>query len=208
MQELAKSTRAQVDQREMEKNLDIEKIIRDHLATIELLDDQIPAIEDAAVRLEECLESGGKICWIGNGGSAADCQHLAAELVGRYTRERQGLASIALTTDTSALTAIGNDYGYDRIFARQIEALCTARDSVVGISTSGDSANVLEGIRVANELGAFTLGLAGGSGGKLAELADKCLIVSSSSTARVQEAHILIGHILCDWLEERSVARV
>lgn len=145
---------------------------------------------------------------MGNGGSAADSQHLAAELVGRYKRERRGLASLALTTDTSALTAVGNDYGYDRVFARQIEALCTAKDAVVGISTSGNSANVLEGVRKANELGAFTLGLAGGSGGKLAELADKCLTVPSRSTARVQEAHILIGHILCDWLEEQSVTRV
>lgn len=161
----------------------------------------VPQIQRVAERMVATLRQGGVIYWLGNGGSAADCQHLAAELVGRYTRERRGLASVALTTDTSILTAVGNDYGYDTIFARQVEALCRPGDLVVGITTSGNSPNVLLAMTRARELGAFTVGLAGRDGGRLKEGVDECLIVSSPVTARVQEGHILIGHILCDLVE-------
>lgn len=151
----------------------------------------------------DCLARGGRIFWLGNGGSAADCQHLAAELVGRFERERKGLASIALTTDTSALTAIANDCGFDQVFARQVEALCRPGDLVVGISTSGNSRNVLEAIRTAVSKKIRTVGLSGRDGGKLTAEADICLVVASNNTARIQEAHILIGHILCDLAERR-----
>jgi D-sedoheptulose 7-phosphate isomerase len=148
---------------------------------------------------------GGKIFWMGNGGSAADSQHLAAELVARFARERRALASIALTADSSILTAVANDYSFDRVFGRQLEALCHSNDVVVGISTSGNSENVVFGVRTAKRLGAFTVALTGSGGGRLAREADASLVVSSSVTARIQEAHILIGHILCDWIETAGV---
>ena len=188
--------------------IDISNTLREHTEVIQALAALQPDIERLARRMSACLQEGGKICWMGNGGSAADSQHLAAELVGRFTRERQGLASIALTTDTSILTAVGNDYGYEAVFARQVEALCTARDVVVGISTSGNSPNVLRALEVAQELGAYTVGLTGGDGGQMAECADQCLIVPSRTTARIQEAHLLIGHILCDWVEAAHMTQV
>ena len=149
----------------------------------------------------EALQNGGKICFMGNGGSAADSQHLAAELVGRFQMERGGMASIAFTTDTSILTAVANDYGYDEIFARQVEALCSPNDVVVGLSTSGNSNNVLKGIHKAKEMGIFTVGLAGKDGGQLKEEADLAFVVPSPKAARVQEAHIFIGHSLCEVIE-------
>jgi len=138
---------------------------------------------------------------MGNGGSAADSQHIAAEIVGRFKKERRGLAAIALTTDTSIITSVGNDFGYDYIFARQIEALCRPEDVVIGITTSGNSKNIVAAIEEANKLGAITIGLTGGTGGKLTALCKHNLIMPSSETARVQEAHIFIGHSLCDLLE-------
>ena len=131
--------------------------------------------------------------WCGNGGSAADCQHLAAELVGRFRRERKGLPSIAFTTDSSVLTSIGNDYGYDHMFARQVEALCRPGDLLVGISTSGNSPNVCAAISKAREIGTYTFAMTGESGGRLATVADISLQVPSSHTARVRESHILVG---------------
>lgn len=154
-------------------------------------------------RFVDCLAAGGTVFWLGNGGSAADSQHLAAELVGRYEGvDRRGLASLALTTDTSVLTSVGNDYGFEAIFARQIEALCGAGDVVVAISTSGNSANVLAAVEAARACGATTVGLCGGDGGELAGQADLAIVVPSDSPARVQEAHILIGHIWCDYVDE------
>jgi D-sedoheptulose 7-phosphate isomerase len=138
---------------------------------------------------------------MGNGGSAADCQHLAAELVGRFERERRGLASMALTTDTSILTSVGNDYGFEHIFARQVDALCGREDLLIGLSTSGNSRNVLAALDVAAGIGTFRAGLSGGTGGRLREATDLCLVVPSANTARIQEAHILIGHMLCDLVE-------
>ena len=182
--------------------IDIQATIKSHLEAI----GHLPAIEaqigQAAEALVDRLRKGGKVLWMGNGGSAADSQHMAAELVGRYNRERGGLASIALTTDSSILTSIANDYGFETIFTRQIEALCRPSDAVIGISTSGNSANVISAIAKAREIGAFTIGLAGRDGGQLATAAELCITIPVDSTARIQEAHVLIGHILCDWVEE------
>jgi D-sedoheptulose 7-phosphate isomerase len=183
----------------------IRMAIDEHLQVVAALDALIPDIERVAAAMISCLRSGGKILWMGNGGSAADSQHLAAELVGRFRRERRGLASIALTVDSSILTAIGNDYGFDSVFERQVEALCRSGDVVVGITTSGNSPNILGAMRKARRLGAVTVGLTGGSGGALMAESDLCLVVPSGITARVQEAHILIGHVVCDRVEEALV---
>ena len=177
-----------------------------HAETIARLDGLIPDIARLAELVKASLANGGKIFWCGNGGSAADSQHMAAELVGRFQKERRGLASIALTTDTSILTSVGNDYGYDYVFARQIEALCRREDLLIGISTSGNSANVLHAIEAAKTLGATTVAWTGEGGGKLASIADLTLAVPSRVTARVQEAHILIGHILCDLIDHAYAA--
>ena len=182
--------------------INIPSIIAEHRAAVDSVESLIPAIKQLAERLTGCLRQGGKILFMGNGGSAADAQHLAAELIGRFTRERRALPAIALTTDTSIMTALANDYDFDRIFARQVEGLCRKEDAVVGISTSGNSANVLAALDKAREIGAHTVGLAGGSGGRLPAAVDTCLIVPSRVTARIQEVHILIGHILCDWIED------
>ncbi len=172
-----------------------------HQTLIARLDPLVPAIQSVGERLRTCLQNGGKILLMGNGGSAADCQHIAAEIVGRYKRERKGLPAIALTTDSSILTSVGNDYGFEHIFSRQIEALCNEGDVVIGISTSGNSANIVAGIETARSLGAHTVGLTGAGGGRLASLCDTTLAMPSGDTPRVQEAHILIGHILCDLIE-------
>lgn len=182
-------------------NAIIHNAINAHLVVIAQLEMLTPQIETFSQKMLECLNSGGKIVWMGNGGSAADSQHLAAEIVVRYETDRRGLASMALTTDTSILTAAGNDYGFEYVYSRQVEALCSAKDMVVGISTSGNSANVLRAITAAKALGAYTVGMTGNRGGKLAALCDLTIAVPSSVTARVQEAHILIGHILCEMLD-------
>lgn len=155
--------------------------------------------------VSECLQAlrtGNKIVLFGNGGSAADAQHIATELTVRFKENRGALSAVALTTDTSALTAIGNDFGFDHIFSRQVEALCNKGDVAVGISTSGNSENVLQGLRAARERGAVTIGLGGGDGGRMKDLADYSIIVPSTMTARIQEMHILIGHMLCGALEQ------
>lgn len=181
---------------------DIDHTINEHLEVVEGIRPLVPALAEVARQMTVCLQSGGKLLFMGNGGSAADSQHLAAEFVGRFSRERGGLAAIALTTDNSILTAVANDYGFERVFSRQIDALCQPGDVVVAISTSGNSANVLEAVRLARERGALTVGFAGGDGGALRAQAEICLVVPSGVTARVQEAHILMGHILCDRVEE------
>lgn len=181
--------------------IDVGKVIADHLEVTSQLPQLRPQIEEIAARMTSVVLSGGKVFWMGNGGSAADSQHLAAELVGRFARERRALASIALTTDSSILTAVANDYSFDEVFGRQLEAQCDSNDVVVGISTSGNSENVISGVRTAKALGAFTVVLTGQGGGRLAREADAALIVPSSVTARVQEVHMLIGHIFCDWIE-------
>jgi D-sedoheptulose 7-phosphate isomerase len=179
----------------------LKSAIAQHQAMFSQLETLIPTVHTVAETLRACLARGGKILLMGNGGSAADSQHIAAEIVGRYKKERRGLAAIALTTDTSILTSVGNDYGYDYIFARQIEALCRPEDVVIGITTSGNSANVVKAIIEANSIGATTIGLTGGTGGKLKELCNYNLIMPSNDTPRIQEAHIFIGHSLCELLE-------
>ncbi len=172
-----------------------------HQALFTKLESMLPQISAVGQCMRQCLKNGGKILLMGNGGSAADSQHIAAEIVGRYKRERRGLPAIALTTDTSILTSVGNDYGFEFIFSRQVEALCVPGDVVIGLSTSGNSKNVVRAIEAAKQIGATTIALSGGDGGKLATLCDYNLIMPSDVTARIQEAHIFIGHSVCDILE-------
>jgi D-sedoheptulose 7-phosphate isomerase len=178
-----------------------EQAIAEHLSVVQSLVSQQSLLQQIAAEMTKAVLGGNKVLWCGNGGSAADAQHLAAELVGRFRRERRGLASIALTTDTSILTSVANDYGYEDVFRRQIEALCAPDDVVIGISTSGSSKNVCAALNSARELGAFTVALTGATGGALASIADVTLSIPSNDTARIQEAHILCGHMLCDWVE-------
>ncbi|WP_456431834.1 D-sedoheptulose 7-phosphate isomerase [Nitratifractor sp.] len=161
-----------------------------------------PKIAEVGERMVRTLREGGKILLFGNGGSAADAQHIAAELTGRFKKERRGLPAIALTTDSSAVTAIANDYGYERVFVRQLEALVRPGDLCIGISTSGNSANVLLALERARELECATIGLSGRDGGRMSEVCDLNLIVPSDDTARIQEMHIMIGHILCGIVDE------
>jgi D-sedoheptulose 7-phosphate isomerase len=175
--------------------------IEDHLELIGTLRDLVPEIERAAGEIGRRLHRGGTVFFMGNGGSAADSQHLAAELVGRFKIERSALPGVALTTDTSILTAVGNDYGFERVFERQIDGLCGDHDVVVGLSTSGNSPNVVLALEAAGRRGAYRVGLTGRGGGKMAACCEQCLAVASTDTARIQEAHILIGHILCDLIE-------
>jgi len=158
-------------------------------------------IVDGAVLITQCLRSGGKLLFFGNGGSAADAQHLAAEFVGRFQIERHPLPAMALTTDSSILTAVGNDYGFDQIFTRQVQALGRPGDVAIGISTSGNSPNITSAIKQAAKQDLKTIGLAGKDGGSLAKAVDVSIVVASTNVARVQECHITIGHILCELVE-------
>ena len=175
--------------------------INAHIKVANAMTNLVPSIEIAANSAIQTLKNGGKILICGNGGSAADSQHIAAELTGRYKRERKGLAAIALTTDTSALSAIGNDYGYEFVFSRQLEALAKEGDLLWGISTSGKSANVVNALKLAKEMGCKTLGFSGRDGGVMKELCDILLISPSDDTARIQEMHLLMAHIICDLIE-------
>lgn len=180
----------------------VSKIFSDHINVIMDLRlecaNTLPAI---AEKIINALKNGSKIIFMGNGGSASDAQHLSAEFVGRFVQEREPLAAISLSTDTSALTAIGNDYGFDEIFERQINALAKSGDVVFGITTSGNSQNVLKAIDASNSIGCTTIGLTGRGGGKLRDHCDKIVAIPSDETARIQEAHILIGHILCSLVD-------
>lgn len=164
-------------------------------------------IQKTALICSETLENGRKILFCGNGGSAADAQHFAAELSGRYKRERKALAGIAITTDTSALTAIGNDYGYDFVFSRQVEALANKGDIVFGISTSGNSKNILNAFEKGREIDCKVIGLSGRNGGAMNEICDINLVIPSNDTPRIQEMHILIIHMICDIIELRSMQK-
>jgi len=159
-------------------------------------------IANAVQMLIDTFVSGNKLLVMGNGGSAADAQHFAAEMVGRFLMERRALPAIALTTDTSALTAIGNDYGFDMIFSRQVEALARPGDVVVGISTSGNSENISLALQSARKLGCRTIALLGRDGGKIRDLVDIPLVIPSTATPRIQEGHITVIHIMCDLLEK------
>lgn len=171
-----------------------------------IAESKINEIEHMVSLIITAYKTSGKVVLFGDGGSAADAQHLAGELVGRFKLKRQAFPAIALTTNTSVLTAVANDYGYDAVFSRQVEALVNEKDVVVGISTSGNSPNVVKAIEMAKTKGAKTIGLTGGNGGKLAEVADLVLIVPSDITPRIQEAHITIGHIVCELVEKELAA--
>ena len=181
----------------------IQKELQAHQDTIEkTIATLSPSIEEACHLLCKTLKQGNKILLCGNGGSAADAQHIAAELTGRYKSERKGLPAIALTTDTSALTAISNDYGYARVFDRQVEALASQGDLLIGISTSGNSDNIISALDLANKLACTTLGLSGKEGGEMNHICTLNLVVPSDDTPRIQEMHILIGHILCQAVDD------
>ncbi len=174
----------------------------EHLKTSQATFESIGhSVEVAAKLCLDCLKNGNKILLFGNGGSAADAQHIAAELVGRYKTERKGLAAIALTTDTSALTAISNDYGYDCVFDRQVEALANTGDVAIGISTGGSSANVASALKLAKDLDCKTIGFSGRGGGEMNELCDINIVVPAQATARIQEMHIVIGHTICHLID-------
>lgn len=156
----------------------------------------------AAIMID-CIRGGGKVVFFGNGGSAADAQHLAAELSGRFYRDRPALPAISLSTNSSTLTAIGNDYGFEHIFARQLPGVGSRGDVAVAISTSGNSPNVLEALKLAKRIGMVTIGWTGRSGGRLAELADFLLRIDSEESPRIQEGHILAGHLICEVIEDQ-----
>ena len=171
------------------------------MAVVQQLEEHRPRLEEAAGRMTQALLKGNKILWCGNGGCASDAQHLAAELVGRYRRDRPALASIALTENVATVIGIANDYGFNDVFARQVEALCQPGDVLVGISTSGNSRNVVVALQRARHVGAFTVAITGEHGGRMGSAANVWLRIASSDTARVQEASMLCGHMLCDWVE-------
>ena len=179
----------------------IRQRIEDSIRVKDALREQALLIAEVTGTLIDVYKNGNKILFFGNGGSAADAQHLAAEFVGKYYLERRAIPALALNVNTSCLTAIGNDYGYDLTFARQIEALGNPGDAAIGISTSGNSKNVLEGIRAAKKKNIFAVGLTGDGGGLVKEEAEYCICVPSKDTPRIQEGHILIGHILCELIE-------
>lgn len=175
----------------------------EHIQVMGLVRQLTSQVETIGEQWFTSLKNGKKILLMGNGGSAADAQHIAAELVGRYIIERKGLAAIALTTDTSILTAVGNDYGYDTIFSRQVGALADAEDIVIGYSTSGNSENVIKAMLVAQQIGCYTIALTGESGGLLSSMVDECICIPSTSTPRIQEAHAFIGHMLCSIVDQK-----
>ena len=187
-------------------NLTMQSIIKhefsEHIQVSQnILDSIVEQIETASKICINSLKNGGKILIMGNGGSAADAQHIAAELVGRYKTERKGLPAIAITTDTSAITSIGNDYGFLHVFDRQVRALAQKEDVVIGISTGGTSANVANALKTANELGCQTIGFSGKDGGEFNTICDVNLLVNSHDTPRIQEMHILIGHTICHLID-------
>lgn len=167
-----------------------------------IAEEMVPSIIDAADLVIKSLRRGGKVLLFGNGGSAADAQHIACELIGKFKKVRSSQPAIALTADTSVLTSVANDFGYEFVFSRQIEAIAKAEDVVIAISTSGNSLNVIEGVKAARDKGCKTIALTGRSGGKLAQIVDIPLRVPSNETPRVQEAHITIGHVICALVEK------
>jgi len=173
-----------------------------HIQTANSLHNLTDSVATSAQLCIDCLRNGGKILLFGNGGSAADAQHIAAELVGRYKVERKGLRAIALTTDTSAITSIGNDFGYNHIFERQVEALANKGDVAIGISTSGKSGNVISALKLASKLNCITIGFSGQYGGEMNEICDINLVVPSEDTPRIQEMHIVIGHTICHLIDQ------
>ncbi len=182
--------------------MDFQTALDGHRAAIDTLTGLEDEVHSAVRHLQATFRAGGRVFVCGNGGSAADAQHFAAELTGRYRSDRPGFPAIALTTDTSALTSIGNDYGFERVYARQLESLARTGDCLVAISTSGNSPNILAAVNAASQLGVTTLGLLGRDGGAMGRVVDHALTVPVDETARIQEAHILLLHILCDAFED------
>ncbi len=180
----------------------IENEFSEHLKVAQNMSTLTSQVEVAARLCIDSLNNGGKILIFGNGGSAADAQHIAAEMVGRYKVERKGLPAIALTTDTSALTSIGNDYGYSHVFDRQVEALANKGDVVIGISTGGSSGNVISALKLAKDIECKTIGFSGRDGGEMNALCDINLVVPAEDTPRIQEMHIVIGHTICHLIDE------
>lgn len=176
--------------------------LKQHLELFQQMADYLPQAETLANECFKALQNGGKIVFFGNGGSAADSQHLAAEFVVRFKKERRALASIALTTDTSILTANANDYSFDSVFSRQVEALVKPEDVVIGLTTSGTSANINLALESANTIGAYTVALTGRDGGQVKDIAALPIIIKNDITARIQEAHMFIGHWLCEAIDE------
>ena len=179
----------------------IQNAFTDHAAAIRSLKDSAQLLQGMAKTLTDCLRAGQKVLIFGNGGSAADAQHIAGELLGRFRRERPAFAALALSTDTSTITAIANDYSFDQVFARQVQGLIRPGDVAWALTTSGNSPNVLLALQAAKKLGSKTIAFSGGDGGKVAQLADSCLVIPANHTARIQEAHQLAYHILCDLIE-------
>ena len=180
----------------------IDRHIHEHLEIISAIDDSFKdKILSISRIMVSALAKGNTIFWCGNGGSASDSQHLAGELVGRFVGDRRPLKSLSLNSDTSVMTCIVNDYGYEQIFSRQVEALGEKGDVLIGITTSGNSSNILKAFQVANNLKITTIGLLGKGGGKAKNISQHSLIIKSQSTARIQETHITVGHILCDLIE-------
>jgi D-sedoheptulose 7-phosphate isomerase len=182
----------------------VRELIAESIAVKQRLVEDDALLQSIVTVAEKCIEAfraGNKVLLAGNGGSAADAQHIAAEIVSRFERERPGLPAIALNTDTSMLTAIGNDYGYEKIFQRQLEANGSKGDIFIGISTSGNSQNVVNALSKAREMAILAVGLSGASGGRMAGACDICIRIPSDSTPRIQEAHITVGHIICAMLE-------
>jgi len=175
--------------------------IEQHLNVVQALKNISPDIDHAFQIIQSCLSKGGKLLICGNGGSASDAQHFAAELVGRFETTRPGLAAIALSTDTSILTAVANDFGYEHIFSRQVQAIGKPEDCLVAISTSGNSSNVVKAVESANVLGMKSIGLLGSTGGQLRQACSLAIVAPSTNTARIQECHILVIHILCAKLD-------
>ncbi|QKG29868.1 D-sedoheptulose 7-phosphate isomerase [Campylobacter sp. RM16187] len=186
----------------MQINEMIKNELEAHKKTAEAIFGLQDEIKKACEMAVSTLKNSGKIMLCGNGGSAADSQHIAAELSGRYKKERGALAGIALTTDTSALTAIGNDYGYEFVFSRQLEAIGRSGDLLIAISTSGNSPNVIRALKMARDMGIKTLGLSGKDGGAMNEMCDLNLVMPSSDTPRIQEMHILVGHTICQAIDD------
>jgi len=179
----------------------IEKEIAEHLKVAETMSSLTNKVEIAAQLCIDALQEGGKLLIFGNGGSAADAQHIAAELVGRYKVNRKGLSALALTTDSSALTAIGNDFGYKSLFDRQVEALANKGDVLIGISTSGKSINVINALKLGSQLQCKTIGFSGNDGGQMNKICDVNLVIPSKDTPRIQEMHIVLGHTICHLID-------
>jgi D-sedoheptulose 7-phosphate isomerase len=177
-----------------------------HIKAANSLHNLTDAVATSAQLCIDCLRNGGKILIFGNGGSAADAQHIAAELVGRYKTNRKGLSAIALTTDTSSLTSVSNDFGYKHVFDRQVEALAKKGDVAIGISTSGKSDNVISALKLASKLNCITIGFSGQDGGELNEICDINIVVASEDTPRIQEIHIIIGHTICHLIDQEFKA--